>query len=80
MTCYDLYHMCDKYGLYCDYNLAESWDNSPLYSIYCWEKGPIGGTWKIRNLITLSFTRLTEMTQTELEEFVMSLAMSSTWE
>jgi len=79
MTYYDLYGLCQKYGVHCDYDVSGGWGEASQYRIYCWDNNTVSGIWPIRALGTLTLSRLHEMTRTELEDFVVSAAVGGTW-
>jgi hypothetical protein len=77
MTYYDLYGLCEKYGVHCDYDIHG--EGAGSYRIYCWDNNVVSGLWPIRALATLTLSRLQEMTRAELEDFVVSAAVMSAW-
>lgn len=77
MTWYDLYGLCKKYGVHCDYDL--NGEGAGNYRIFCWDNNVVSAIWPIRSLATLTLSRLHEMSRTELEDFVVSAAVIGTW-
>jgi hypothetical protein len=76
MRYHDLFELCQKYGVQCDYLVREG---TGSYRVYCWERTNAWSVKPFKVLDTLTLDRLRIMSRTELEDFVVSAAVVGTW-